>query len=222
MIDPTERLTRTRLALKGGDVAILCEGRDEVFVVKHLAKQMGCDVVAGIKEEHPKITHETELRALTEQAVDRKARAIGVVFDAEQSRDTTAKRIGRMFEAAGLKMPQDELKLTKSVSDEHLLKAAYLINPAGRATGCLESLFIPQVQGHALWPCLDDMMTCYREQLGKRAGSRAWADKVVLRAYIAHKCPGNTGVRPAVEDGILTCDTPEFDPIRRLLELLCQ
>jgi hypothetical protein len=226
MIDPAARPERKPLALEEDSVAVLCEGTDEVFVVKHLAERSGYTVKAGKRDDNAGYDDAAELRALAQQAIRSQAKAIGLVFDAEDSSENANKRIKEMLQSAELTAPNAPLEVAETQTDGHSLKVAYLINPHGSLTGSLESLFMPQVRSHELWACIEPLLDCYeakldQEEQGKKKVQRR-RDKWAVRAYIAYSKPHNTGIGIALADEILHCDSEEFEPIRALLKLLCE
>jgi hypothetical protein len=220
MIDPFARGPRSAVIFEPGDIVILCEGRDECAVIRqltagwpHTPKILTRDASAGL-------TWEDEFKALAGQVAMHVLSGIGFVFDAEPSRGQAERELKKRHDAAGLKMPRRPGKPEKSVVDGVEVWTAYFLNPPGRAQGGLESLFLPQIRKSPRWACIDALMRCYK----KREPIKQSPDKVILRTFIAHSNPYNTGLAVAFhkEKGksILTCDCSEFDPLRAFLSAL--
>lgn len=213
MIDPfASRPTAKALQFQPGDKVILCEGNDECAVVRQLTSHW--------KPRKPVIgktadgfSRRDELIALVDQVSIRSLAAIGFVFDAEDSRSKAEAKLRADYDAAGLVKPKQPGRLKISVVDRTRIQTGYLINPPGKNTGNLESLFLPQIQASPQWRCIDSLLKCYQAECPtKEDGS-----KVAVRTFIAHGNAYNTGLMVALRDRLLSLDDAEFDPLRNFL-----
>ncbi len=216
MIDPLERFDRKAMQFAEGDKVILCEGRDECEVLTRLTRDWNPKPKIGTRDEAGGYEWDQELRGLAQQVPIRKISAIGLVFDAEASRTDKVKELEQWYEYAGLTKPATANRLRLSEVDGAKVLTAYLINPPGRPTGCLETLFLQQVRASDVGECVTALLECYAEHCpcGQNIA------KVELRSFIAYWNAYHTGLGVAIRDGHLDCTGPQFDGLRRFVELL--
>ncbi len=87
-----------------------------------------------------------------------------------------------------------------------------------KKTGSLESLFLTQIEASEQWRCIHPLLECYKAKCPIKR--KRHESKVAVRTFIAHGNAYNTGLKVALQDGLLNCDGPEFDPLRKFLSLL--
>lgn len=216
MIDPCKpALKRGRITFIQGDKVFLCEGRDECEVLALLTHDWQTKPKIGINGDAERGLDQ-ELKALAAQVPLRKIVAIGLIFDAESSRSKTEENLAKWYKFAGLTKPATANRLKISIVDGVKIRTAYLINPPGRSTGCLETLFLRQVSQSKVGKCIGTLMKCYEDN----CPTKVKLEKVVMRSFIAHRNGYNTGLGLAVRDGHLNCDGPEFDGLKRFVSKL--
>jgi hypothetical protein len=216
MINPLRPTGREEVTFESGDVVFLCEGMDDCAVIAHLTQAWTKPPKIGTRDDKKKERGwDKEFRALASQVQMRAIRAIGFVFDAEKSRKERLEELRNWYLAAGLTMPASECELCKMRLGTVDVSTAYLIAPPGVDVGCLDDLFIPQVQSSTVWPCLEGLIECYSSTLA----SNQPRSKLLVRTFIAHRNAYNTGLNLAIRDGHLSCDGPEFQHLRDFVAL---
>jgi hypothetical protein len=221
MTDPSDRPPPKPVTLEKGDTVILCEGFDDTAVVRELrgdwTKKLR--IVTPVENESLK----GELKLLATAGVKDGIASVGLFVDAENSRAAREREVKHWLRSAKLPIPDRALVLAHPTSGTVPITTAYLINPHGKEQGAIESLFIPQIEKSPRWPCIQSLLKCYRDH----QGTNQRAEKVIVRTFIAHTNASNTGLNAAFKsnqkkkkDPILTCEGPEFDPIRRFIKLL--
>lgn len=219
MMDPFNR--RQRLELRRGDVVFIGEGGDDCALIRELAKDWkhGPQILTRNDQdaEMKKLDWSDQFRILVDQGKTRRISGIGLMFDAEPDRKNARKTIEKMFLGAGLTCPRSQNHLCTQIRDGNRIKAAYLINPAKKRTGSLESLFRSQVDGSRIGPCIGDLLKCYEKR--GHAGP-ANLDKLVVRTFLSYKNPSHTGLTVAIRDQSLKLDGPEFNEVKRFVKLL--
>ncbi len=215
MIDPLVQLPRDAVTFKKGDKVILCEGRDECYVLTHLTTNWVTKPKVGTKGD----AHgwDGELRQLASQVAIRGVAAIGLVFDAEDSRVKREKWLRKIYAHAGLRKPARPNQLKWSPIDGVRVRTAYLINPSRRPSGSLDTLFLGQIRGSDVGKCVTALMHCYAECCPSKQKN---LEKLEVRSFIAHANATNTGLGLAVRDKHLNCDGREFDTLKRFAALL--
>lgn len=216
MIDPLERFGRKAMQFAEGDKVILCEGRDECEVLERLTRNWNPRPQIGTRDDAGGRRWDEELRGLAQQVAIRRISAIGLVFDAEPSRRDKVNELAQWYRYAGLTMPATGNKLRFSEVDGTKVRTAYLINPSGRPTGCLETLFLQQVRASEVGKCVTALLKCY----AKHCPCGEHLSKVEVRSFIAYWNAYHTGLGVAIRDEHLDCTGPEFDGLRRFVELL--
>lgn len=212
MINPfAEPLPAKALEFEVGAKVILCEGKDECAVVSRLTSHWETKPVIGTTAAG--FSRRDEFIALANQVSIRRLTAIGFVFDAEDSRSQAESEIESYYIAAGLLKPKQPGRLKISVVDRTRVKTGYLINPPGKETGSLESLFLPQIEASNKWRCIHPLLECYKAKCATKENE----SKVAVRTFIAHGSGHNTGLNVALRRNLLSCDSPEFDPLRKFL-----
>ena len=215
MIDPLERFARKPMQFAEGDKVILCEGRDDCEVLAHLTKDWEPNPKIGTRGD-ARYAWDQELKGLAAQVPLRKISAIGLMFDADSSRSDKVDELQKWYQGAGLMKPATANRLRLSEVDGAKVFTAYLINPPGRSNGCLETLFLKQVRVSEIGKCFTALLECYAQH----CASNQNLAKVELRSFIAHRNAYNTGLGLAIRDGHLNCTGPQFDGLRRFVELL--
>lgn len=216
MIDPLERFDRKPMQFAEGDKVILCEGRDECELLARLTEDWETKPKIGTRNQARGYNWEQELKGLAQQVPIRKISAVGLVFDAEDSRTDKVNELERWYEYAGLTKPATANRLRLSEVDGVKVLTAYLIIPPGRPTGCLETLFLRQVRASDVGKCVTALLECYAEHCP--CGQNI--TKVELRSFIAYWNAYHTGLGVAIRGGHLNCTGPEFAGLRRFVELL--
>ncbi|MCK6485920.1 MAG: hypothetical protein HUU22_07980 [Phycisphaerae bacterium] len=216
MIDPFNRPASQPIRFARGDTVILCEGLDECAVLRKLAGNGAHELKIGTRSSEEGLNWEGEFSALANQVRLHAIASVGFVFDAEGDREKRKKELHQWLQTAGFKPPPKALTLAESSLDGVRVKTAYLINPHAHKSGAIESLFLPQIRRSKRWKCIQQLLECYQRE----APTRQLVDKLIVRTFIAHGNAANTGLNAAFRAGILNCDGPEFDPLRRLLDLL--
>ncbi|MBI4719009.1 MAG: hypothetical protein HY763_14475 [Planctomycetes bacterium] len=239
MMDPFERDPGGRRAdsigrvprgngveLKRGAVVFVGEGRDDCDVIRRLSadwEQPPLTLTRDDRGQLKDLNWNDQFRTLVENAFGHGVSAIGLMFDADEGRSKATRTLKRMFEKAELVFPSRPCRVRLQKRDRKVIKTAYLINPHGRQSGSLETLFRIQID-HAridrapIGPCIKELMRCY-ERVGD-GGMHANRDKIAVRTYLAYHKPSNTGLTVALRDAVLTCDGPEFNAIRQFVDLL--
>ena len=208
----TDPFTNRPIELRKYTTVILCEGKDECFVVSELCKDWQDRPGIGVVDRGHGT--EKEMAALAQQAPLCRIQAIGFVFDAEKSRAKILSTLKTWYETAGLEMPKRAGTLKVSLlGGNYRVRTGYSITPHGKPSGWLESLFIPQIRKSDVWPCIDGLVACYTDN----CPSDQNIDKVIVRTFIAHRNAYNTGLGVALRDKILTCEDHSFDALRRFL-----
>ncbi len=216
MINPLERGPRAEVTLEAGDVVILCEGLDDCAVVSFLTRTWTRRPKIGTKDERSKWSWGDEFRQLARQAGMHGVAAIGLVFDAEMSASKQETGLRRECEAAGLDLPADRSDVRTVEVGGVELRLGYHLNPDGHERGSVENLFLSQIERSAEWPCIRDLLAC----LDRMSLSSRHPEKTILRTFVARQRPHNTGLRIALDDGILNCEGSEFDGLKRFLDKL--
>lgn len=216
MIDPFSRPPSRPMTLAPGDTVILCEGADECAVLRQLVRERPHNLKLGTRSTEKGLNWEGEFAAIDDQVRNQGMTAVGFVFDAEDSMATAERLLHRRLTAAGFKPPPRPLVLAESSLDGVRVQTAYLINPHDRESGAIESLFLPQIRKSKRWKCIQRLLECYERE----ERSKELVDKLIVRTFIAHANAANTGLNSAFNSEILNCDGPEFDPLRKFLDLL--
>jgi len=215
MIDPLAARPSTELSFMDGDKVVLCEGRDECALLRHLTKTWPVPPKIGTRTPVLNRNWEDEFRALAKQVPARGLAAIGFVFDAEKSTSDTEKSLTKYYSSAGFTKPNKPLCVDDSVIEGVTTRTLYLINPHDREMGSIESLFVAKIKESPQWHCIEELLRCYEttNRIAQLEG------KVIVRTYLSHS-RSNTGLQVALEDGLLSCDGQEFDAVRQFLELI--
>lgn len=206
-----------RVELAPGDVVFIGEGLDECALLENLTSQWNPRPVLLTKSDEPGLSLDHQFRSVVQVATKARVAAIGLLFDAETDRKATLRRIRRMFGVAKLDFPMRANTTRVTRVNEVSLKVAYHINPAGQPRGAIEALFKVQTTQGPVGACIEALLKCYGQ---KRKLSAVRRDKIMVRSFLAHENPSNTGLRTALQRGFLCCDGPEFDDIRKFVALL--
>lgn len=221
MMDPFNR--GRGIAFVQGDVVFVGEGPDDCTILRHMSSKWTHPPITLTRNDRDvelkRLNWEEQFRLLVQQAFTRRVHAIGLMFDAEKNRGKRIKELRGMFSKAALRFPSKANHVCVQVRDGRRIKTAYLINPAGRQSGSLESLFVPQVRTSGAGECIDELLKCYKQCRPAQMPSNQ--DKVRVRTYLAYRSPSNTGLSTALGNNkLLSCDDPGFAAIKRFVDLL--
>ncbi|MDO8630713.1 MAG: hypothetical protein Q7R41_09485 [Phycisphaerales bacterium] len=218
MMNPFHR--DSKIELKPGDVVFIGEGGDECAVLKSVTQGWHPEPVFLTRndrdEQLKKLKWEEQFRLFIQQAFMRRISAIGLLFDAEPNRSARKSLIEKMFAAAELSCPRAANQVRATSKNGAKIKTAYFINPPSKKTGCLESLFVPQIKNADVGLCITDLLKCYQ----RKATILPNRDKLLVRTFLARRNPDNTGLTVALRDGSLSCDSKDFDSLRQFVEHL--
>lgn len=203
--------------LTPGDVVFIGEGGDECALLEALTSHWKQKPVLLTKSDDPGVSPDEQFRAIVQQATKARIAALGLLFDAEDKRDRTVRKLRQMFKKAALVFPQKANTVRVTRMNGVSLKAAYHINPAGRGYGAIEALFKDQASEGDTGVCIKALLKCYEKYRSSPVVKR---DKILVRTFLAQQNPGNTGLRTALQRGFLRCDGPEFDNIRDFVRKL--
>lgn len=204
-----------------GDVIFVGEGPDDCALVRHLTahwKPRPWTLTRSDRDPLKALGWGAQFRTLVQNAYARRAAAIGLIWDAEKNRRRAIKTLRGMFKAADLVLPKAQNCVHLQGPSGKRIKTAYLVNPAGRNSGSLESLFVPQVRESRVGECVEQLLKCYRRR--EPTGMASNQDKVRVRTYLAYRNPSNTGLSIALQDGLLSCDGSAFAAVTRFVGLL--
>ena len=192
-------------------VLVAVEGKEEVLLVKALARHMhlsGVDVwdTAG----------KAGLTAMLEsfQAADghERLRSLGVIQDADENHRSTFESVRSALKAAGLPVPGAELEPAGEYP-----RVAVLVIPAGGRRGALEDVCLSSVQDDPAMECVDRYFQCL-EDAGISAPSHL--AKARTRVFLASRKKPELRLGEAAQEGYWPFDCESFANLRRLLILL--
>ncbi len=216
MIDPlAPRHPLPTLDFEAGDVVFVCEGGDECAVVRELTRHWPRRPKIGTRDDRARRSWGDELRALAKQVPARGIRAIGFVWDAEDSADRAEQDLRTVAQEAGIALPPRPLARDSADVDDCQIATGFIVNPGLGKSGAIEDLFLPQIERTGISSCIDALLQCYEEA----EPSCQRRGKLVVRTYLAHKNAYNTGLRIALRDGHLSVDTEEFALLREFVSL---
>ena len=214
MINPLKRGKAQEVSIEKDDIVFACEGLEDCALVEFLTREWDPQPKIGTKADVKDLGWADEFRRLADKVRMQRPAAVLFVFDAEGSRADAVKDLRKDCADAGIPLPcasnRIELKKVRSIA----VRVGFHINPHGRRQGAIESLFLPQIRESPDWECLDALIKCYQ----KAELSVKNDEKTIVRSYIARRKPHNTGLRVALQDGILHCDSKDFDPLKRFLQ----
>jgi len=216
MIDPFNPSRPPRLELKRGDAVFVCEGKDDCALVEHLTARWKFPPIVVTRNLEDKSDWNDQFRTIVQQGLARRIASIGVLFDAETNRRKSEKTIRNMFKAAEISPPSKAGLVQKRRVNGDTIKTGFFINPPGKSNGALETSFLPQVMESEIGGCLRKLRSCYR---GIRRMKTIRENKVVVRTFLAHRRPYNTGLTLALAKSDLNCKRPEFEKLRKFIHL---
>lgn len=133
--------------------------------------------------------------------VRQEVRALGIIRDAETSRESQEASLKALLEQFKLPIPRSQM--TVAAGGVGVPKTGYLIMPHDSESGCLENALLASTRQPALLACAEAYLSCV-SQGGQAKDNPNWRAKVKVHAMIAANLKD-----PAAS---LSCSTlPGFD-----------
>jgi len=151
------------------------------------------------------------LKALTRVSGFDQVVSLGIIRDAEQSREGALQSIRDSLASVGLPVPVSCLEPA-----EGMPRVIVLVNPHGRDTGSLDDVCLDSVGDHPAIECVERYMGCLRE----RELSPGNQVKARVHAFIASTQRPEVSLGVAVKRGYFPLDHGAFAAARQLLQML--
>ena len=139
--------------------------------------------------------------------------SLGIVRDADQSAQNTARSIQDALRAAGLPVPAQVIK----PSGTHPQVSMFLM-PGGGQPGTLEDLCLNSVAGTPTMSCVDQYFDCLKAS--GRIIPPLQQSKAKIQAYLAGQPKPGRRLGEAAQAGNWPWDNPAFDDVKQFLSLL--
>ena len=144
-------------------------------------------------------------------------KAVGVVKDADNSYQQAFQSVGDSLRISGLPVPSDPLTYAEGMLNESAIRVVAYVMPDNNSPGDLETLCLDAVRQSPAMPCVDRYFSCLRDidHLPRQES------KARLRAFLSAN-PSNPSllVGQAVAAGVIPWDSPAFDGVHQLLDML--
>lgn len=143
--------------------------------------------------------------------------AIGVTRDADADFARAFQSIGGSLRVAGLPSPSLPLTFEHGTFDGDAIQVAAYVMPDNASPGDLETLCLNAVSQSPAMPCVDRYFSCLQE-IDHLPGQES---KARLRAFLSSNQDNpNLLIGQAIAAGVTPWDSPVFDGIHRLLDML--
>ncbi len=220
---------------------VFAEGADEERLVVALARQFKPSAKVFAATSKPTVADNEEAaadeRSFDIQVVNAKGRGnlnqltglpfvpgfnqiqrLVILWDAEDSHETSFAEIQRELQNAGLPVPD---RPWESISVEQLEVIVGILRVDDEASGCLESIVIAAIRSEdfasATVNCVDSYLNCLAD---KDTLNRAHMDKRWVNAWLASRKPASLRLGAAFEQGgLIPLSHRLFEPILNALNL---
>lgn len=189
---------------------VVVEGKDEVNVYSALKAHLGL-VDIEIRSFEGVNSLREYLKALTQVSGFDQVVSLGIIRDAERSRQEALQSIRDSLASVGLPFPASCLEPA-----EGMPRVIVLVNPHGRETGSLDDVCLDAVGSHPALECVERYIQC----LGERDLTPGNQAKARVHAFISSKQRPEVSLGVAVKRGYFPLDHRAFAPARQLLQML--
>lgn len=192
---------------------LLVEGKDEVLLVRALLRHRELGEDPQIMDVGGAKNFRTRIKAIPKTPGYFKVKSIGIMRDAEDSKEATFQSIRDALNAAGIPAPQ---QCNQSVMGPPAV--FILIIPPDEEAGMLETLCMKSVATDPATPCVDQLFQCVSGQgltLPKNI------HKARTHAFLATRKEPDKRLGEGAEAGYWDLDSEVFSPIRDFISKVC-
>lgn len=143
--------------------------------------------------------------------------AIGIVRDADTSYHQAFQSLGDSCRLAGLPVPSAPLAYAEGSLNYSAIRVVAYVMPDNSSQGDLEALCLEAVKESSAVPCVDHFFDCLLS-IGHVPRQE---NKARLRAFLStNRDNPNLLIGQAIAAGVIPWDSPAFDAIHQLLDML--
>jgi hypothetical protein len=186
---------------------VFCEGKDDVAVVRGLAKHLGLNIEVESFDGKNKLA--TLLRSLSTRPdfAQQKVAAMAILRDADTDANAAFASVRDALRQNHFEPPAADGTFSESTTRV----GVFIVGVNGR--GMIEDVCLNSVRDQPEFSCVGDYFDC----IAKKSPRRSFSSKAQVRVWMASREDSEFYVGKAAEKGYWPWESPAFDSLKKFL-----